>query len=249
MSPEVYLQGVIDKYSVNPLGAVIAGSPLLEIVKKWANTYLVKTSLSGSISKGTAISLCADADYFISLSSLTPNTLAEIHETLYDAVTNAGYVARKQNVSIGVNVNNLKIDLVPGKRQSQYGNDHSLYRRKANTWTKTNIDTHISTVRTSNRQSEIKLAKIWRELHGLDFPSFYLEMAVIAALKKGRIRQLGNNFWKVLEFFIDLPTQKYTDPANTNNIISDDLTLSEKKLVAAKAVISRNQQNWGTIVW
>ena len=93
-----------------------------------------------------------------------------------------GFSVRRQNVSIGIDYNSDQIDLVPARRQSQYGNDHSLYVSKKNSWIKTNIDTHISQVSNSNRLNEIKLVKIWRNANNLDFPSFYLELVVIDAL-------------------------------------------------------------------
>ena len=39
------------------------------------------------------------------------------------------------------------------------------------------------------------------------------------------------------------------DPANSANIISDDLTRSEKEAIANQARISRTQQFWETILW
>ena len=211
---------------------------------------MVKAEFSGSLSKGTAIRIGTDADIFISLSSTTPGTLQEIYNTLHTAVVQSGYPARKQNVSIGTTVNGHKIDLVPGRRQDQYSNDHSLYKSKAGTWTKTNINTHINQVSSSNRVDEIKLTKIWRELHELSFPSFYLELAVIDALKYKRIGDLSSNFLTVLDFLRDdIVSARYLDPANTNNVISDDLNTQEKRAIAAKAADSRQQSNWNRIVW
>jgi hypothetical protein len=142
------------------------------------------------------------------------------------------------------------VDLVPAKRQSQNGNDHSLYKSKTNSWTKTNVTTHINHVKSSNRIAEIKLAKIWRQLNGLDFPSFYLEMAVIDSLKHSTIGDTASNFWKVLLFFKDdLTSARYTDPANTSNIISDDLNASQKLVVASVARASTGKKTWSEIVW
>ena len=250
MTGDQYLQGIISKYSVNVQGAKVAANLLIPVIKRWAGSYLIETVFSGSFAKGTFISLSTDADIFISLSSQTPNTLREIFNNLYNAVTEARYTARKQNVSIRVIVNSYKVDLVPGKRQSQYGNDHSLYRNKANTWTQTNINTHVSYVVDSKRISEIKLAKIWRELHKLDFPSFYLEMAVIDSLKYVRSTQLSERFMKVLIFFSEeLTKRRYVDPANTNNIISDDLSTVGKMAVSVKATQSKGKPYWEGIVW
>ena len=250
MSEDEYLQGIINKYTVDAEGAKTAAKSIYEVIDIWANGNLKEAKFSGSLAKGTAVSLGTDADVFLSLSSKTPGTLSDIYNSLYKAVKHAGNTARKQNVSIGVNINNYKIDLVPGRRQSQYGNDHSLYKNKINSWTKTNIDIHISTVRNSNRIDEIKLTKIWRELHELDFPSFYLELVVIDCLKGCRHGQLASNFLRILSLLDSkLKNRRYVDPANSNNIISDDLSSYEKQLVANQAQTSINKQYWQEIVW
>ena len=250
MSSNDYLLGIINKYSVNTANAQNKANTIYPIVEKWGGNYIVKSFFSGSLSKGTAVSLGTDADIFISLSSSTPENLQKIYETLYTAFRHAGYSPRKQNVSIGIDVSGHKIDLVPGKRQDQYGNDHSIFRNKLSSWTKTNVNTHISYVKNSGRINEIKLAKIWKQLRKIDLSSFYLEMVVIEALKGFRSDNIETNFLKVLDFIKDeLPYKRYVDPANSNNIISDELTNAEKKIISNKASESRSKSYWKDIVW
>lgn len=250
MTGDEYLISILQKYSVNVAGAKAAGQTIYPVLEKWGNGYLRKADFSGSLAKGTGISIGTDADIFLSVSSSTPGALAEMYLTLFNAMTSAGYTARKQNVSIGVKVNGYSIDLVPGRRQSQYGNDHSLYRSKANTWTLTNVAKHISYVQDSGRINEIKVFKIWRQLHGLEFSSFFLEMAVIDALSYARTDNLAANVLTVLEHIQDkIKTVRYLDPANTNNVVSDDCTNAEKAAIAVQAANSRAQQSWGMIVW
>lgn len=250
MTGDEYLTGILQKYAPKTAGAEAAGQIIYPVLAKWGNTYLINAEYSGSHAKGTAISIGTDADIFLSLSSTTSETLAEIFQKLYNAVTNSGYTARKQNVSIGVKVNSYSIDLVPGRRQSQYGNDHSLYRSKANTWTLINVAKHIDYVQGSGRINEIKILKVWRQLHGLEFPSFFLEMTVIDALAYARTGNLAANVLTVLDHIRDkIRTARYIDPANTNNVVSDDCTATEKIAIAAQAANSRAQQSWGVIVW
>lgn len=135
-----------------------------------------------------------------------------------------------------ITYNGYKVDLVPAKRQSQYGNDHSLYRRKANSWTKTNIDTHISNVRNSGRKNEIIALKIWRENHKLNFPSIYLEMLTIEALRGRSLNAPAENFLYLLGYIRDNISSKVVlDPANSNNRLSDELSNTEKQLLAQQA--------------
>lgn len=250
MTSDQYLNQIITKYSINTGGAKAIVNAIYPTIQLWANKYLIEAIYSGSMAKGTAISLASDADVFISLSSNTQESLADIYTTLFNALSQAGYQVKKQNVSIGVSSGGYKIDFVPGKRQSQYGYDHSLYKNKANTWTKTNVKDHVSHVSKSNRTNEIKLTKVWRELNKLDFPSFYLELAVIECLSGRSYSDISRNFWEVLGFLAgDFVNRRYVDPANTNNVISDDLSISERRLIQRAAQIARTKKLWGQIVW
>jgi hypothetical protein len=250
LTPDEYVILVLNKYAVDFSKVSPHIDLLMPTVNSWGNAQIVESIYSGSIAKGTCISLCADADIFISLSSSTTESLATIYNSLFNAVVGAGYRARKQNVSIGVFSSGFQIDLVPGKRQNPQGYDHSLYKNKTGTWTKTNIKSHVSLIQTSNRISEIRLAKIWRERNKLDFPSFYLELAVIDFFKGSREQSLSTRFWSFLEFLSHgFILKKYIDPANSNNIVSDDLTVQEKLAIKNAADKTRKMTSWGTIVW
>ncbi len=254
MNADEYVISIINKYNikgdVDLLTKLLVVDPLLNIIKEWAGAQLIDVYYSGSRAKGTAITLSSDIDLFISLKSDTTNTLKEIYISLYDKVVANKITARKQNVSIGVNYGGHSIDLVPGKKHVGNTNDHSLYRSKVDTWTKTNINNHISLVKNSGRLSEIIALKIWSKLHKLDFPSIYLELTVIEALYNKNKNQPANNFITLLEYLRDSFVDKtIIDPSNSNNIISDDLYKYEKEAISKKAKESRNAQSWGDIIW
>ena len=152
-------------------------------------------------------------------------------------------------MSIGLTVRSLSVDVVPARRHSGTGQDHSLYRNRTGTWTKTNVHKHIQIVRDSGRIDEIRATKIWRRLHGLEFPSIYLELAVIRALRRQR-NGLAVNFLNVLEWLSSqVQTTAIVDPANESNLISDDLNDNEKANIEAQAALSLRQSNWGQIIW
>jgi hypothetical protein len=220
------------------------------ILTNWAGGQLAELKQAGSSAKGTAIHGVSDFDIFISLKSDTTQTLKELFNLLDTKVKQAGIATRRQNVSIGITQYDLRIDLVPGKKQVGYQNYHSIYSSKRDTWMQANIDLHISTVKNSGRQNEIILTKLWRELHGLDFPSIYLELTVIEALKYRNVGDLANNFFAVLTYLRDqFTSKKVEDPSNSNNIISDTLYQTEKTTIATKARESVLKQTWGEIIW
>ena len=171
-------------------------------------------------------------------------------EASFPLANTNGWTPRKQNVSIGVTVAGKKIDLVPARIQSGYQNYHSLYRNKANTWTQTNIKLHVDTVAKSGRTTEIRAVKLWRDLHRLSFPSFYLELSVIEALKgRSTATPASNVLYALRDISSNLLTRRIIDPANTNNAISDDLTQAEKTAVATQARFSAAKKTWGEIIW
>lgn len=223
--------------------------PLKKMISDWAGQYLVEIKLSGSRAKGDAIDLSSDLDLFISLSSVTPCSLKEIYYSLCKYVSNRGIQVRKQNVSIGIFYQGRKIDLVPAKRIDSHSDYHNLYKRKQDSRMQTNIDLHINNVQRSSRVMEITALKIWKERHNLEFPSIYLETYALEALS-GRTRyDFANNFVHLLrDIADDFQTRRVVDPANTNNVLSDDLSVDEKNKIALQARSDLNK-SWKLVIW
>lgn len=246
-----YLAGLLAKYEVGETRPkAVAGQIIYPRLAQWAGQYLVSATYSGSIAKGTANSCSTDMDVFISLSPQTPETLKEIFGKLHQAAQGWGWNPRQQNVSIGVTVDGLSVDLVPGRQQAGYQNWHSLYHRRGDTWRQTNVQLHIDRVRQSGRVDEIRLVKLWRTLAGLEFPSFLLELAVIEALHGRRTGQLAANFSQALQWLaVHLPDCRIMDPANTNNSVSDELTRAEKLGIAQRARLARACAHYSDFVW
>jgi predicted nucleotidyltransferase len=245
-----YLRSIKNIYNstANPLLIRLALDP---IISKWASGYLNSINQSGSFAKGTAVKGGSDFDIFVSMkSTLTHLTLEEIFNSLKSTLDKTRFQATTQNVSLGVTVGAWHVDIVPGRQQSPTSDYHSLYKARQNTWTQSNIQLHIDTVVNSNCIDEIKLTKIWRNLRKLDFPSFYLELVVIEALSYTRLTSLADKFFMVLKYLANsFVTATFVDPSNTNNIISDDLTVLQKNAIADEASLSLGQTTWQNIVW
>jgi len=251
MSVDNYLQGILSREAVDtgphsPVRAV--QTTLLPILREWAGNMLAGVSPSGSFAKGTANKSGTDIDLFISISENTPDTLKEIYSKLFVTMQEKGYRPKAQNISINVRVDGFDVDLVPAKRQDVFSENHSLYRRKADSWTKTNVSTHINHVANSGRTPEARIIKLWRNQKNLDFPSFYIELTVMNALS-GSGLSVGSNVWKVFEYLRDsFANARVVDPANTNNVISEDLNAAQKSKVIAAARQALAASDWSQIV-
>jgi hypothetical protein len=253
VTADQYVNGVLAKYAVprgpaspaEQLGAAVAGP-----IRTWAAQQLNALEYSGSYAKETGVRGVSDVDVFISLKSDTTNTLKEIYDSLHGLAQQHEWAPRIQNVSIGVTINGTRGDLVPGKVQSGYQNYHSLYLRKRDSWTQTNIASHIATVRNSGRQLEIRAVKTWCALRGLDFPSLYLELFVIDTLSgRSRVTIAENVLHTLRSIGTSLASTRLEDPTNSNNVVSDDLTSAEKQKIAGLAQQSANEPYWERIIW
>jgi hypothetical protein len=252
VTADQYVEAVLAKYAVprgptspsERLGRAVSGA-----LGTWAGQQLNALEYSGSYAKETGIRGTSDVDIFISLKSDTAGTLKEIYEGLESLARSHDWSPRRQNVSIGVTVNGTRGDLVPGKVQAGSQNYHSLYLRKRDSWTQTNVTLHVHTVRSSGRLKEIRAIKIWRLVQGLDFPSLYLELFTIKSLSGRAHSSLADNVLHVLRTIgSSLMSTRIEDPANSNNVLSDDLTQTEKQRLAGLAAQSAREPYWESII-
>lgn len=247
-----YLRQVLGRY---PPGAGAKMINLLRlwidpIVRGWAGPYLNGIEVSGSNAKRTAVGGQTDLDLFISIRHDVPRSLSQIYWSLFQTAGQSGWAPRPRNVSVGIEILGYKVDLVPARVQQGYLNRHSLYRRKAESWTQTDVTKHINLVRDSNRLEEIRLTKIWRMLHGLEFPSFALELAVLQATRGRHTGALAENFREVLRYLGgDFPAARLVDPSNTANVVSEDLTKPERTAIMVAARRACVEPNWARVVW
>jgi len=253
MTCDEFLRSVLDKHRL-PSGFASRRSEICKqiepVARGWKRDHILELKLSGSLAKGTAIAGSPDLDLFISLDHNTSGTLEEIYDSLFAYLYACNCNPQKRNAAIKIYKNGINVDLIPGKKRTGHTNYHSIWLNRQKTWTQTNIDAQINHVRQSSRINEIKLTKIWRDIHKLDFPSFYLELTVIDALYNKISGDLANNFHAVLMHIRDnLRTSRVEDPSNSNNVVSADLSISEKQTIVGVATSSLSKQYWNQIVW
>jgi hypothetical protein len=249
-----YLFSVLSRWAVDtgPTSPVrFAQTQLAPIIQGWAGNVLLDMHPSGSFMKGTAVHGGTDIDLFISISEGCTDSLGQIYGSLFTRLQQNGYAPKKQNVSINIKAGAWSVDLVPAKRQNSLSADHSLYRQRKDTWTKTNVQTHINQVVSAGRQQETRVLKLWRNQKNIEFPSFYLELAMIQALAgwNSTTSSLESRVQRCFEYLRDsFCNARFVDPANTNNMISDDLTNAQKLAIATAAGHARSAPYWQDIV-
>lgn len=259
MDASIYLQQKLVKYAPRNLDdELLAIGTLRNNLRAWASSCYLDILDSGSRAKGTAISLASDVDYLISLSSSCHENsggLKAIFDSL-EAHLKARYnPVRTQNVSFRIKVGSLEVDITPARKQAGYAHDHWIHLSKLNTWRQTNIQRHISDISTSGRTNEIKVIKIWRQLHSTEFPSIYLEYLVLSVLsgKSKDSSALADNVWyffnQIAKSTSNPLNNRIVDPASSTNILSDLLTDAEKKIIIQKAVTVTQAKSWNEFIY
>lgn len=258
----MYLQTVLDN-KTNTYDIFMANIVLdffRPIISQWAGDCLNEFFVAGSSAKGVAIKGKSDVDLFISIKSSCTNSLSDIYFLLFNRLVavgkQKGFSPCQQNVSIGIKGltyrnRQLDIDIVPARQQEVNSNFHSLYKSKQNTWTQTNVKGHINLIRNSGRQDFIRLIKIWRDCHHLDFPSMNIELSVLNALHGYRLDLgLKEGFRLIMNYLSNsFFTTNLIDPFNSANIVSNDMTDSEKQKIVIQAKKFFTASDWDQIIW
>jgi len=253
MTGDEYLLSILKKYEVlhGPESAAEqAASRIAPKIQRWAGGWLASLSPSGSYAKQTGVHGVTDMDLFISLKPEMPGTIKKIYDELFTLAALHGWNPRRQNVSIGISVHDVNLDLIPGRSQAGYENAHDLYCLMSDSLLQTNVQLHVDTIAQSHRLREIQAIKIWRHVHQLDWPSVYLDFFVIHALTGRNTESLAHNVLHALDSIGEtLETTCIVDPANPDNILSNALTAEGKKTIADQAKISAAEQHWEDIPW
>jgi hypothetical protein len=252
VSPSDYLRAILQRDAVD----MSAGAPLRTLEAQvqawcegWAGRYLLEVYPAGAYEKGTANQSGVNIDFIVSLSPQTPFQTRQIYESLYSHLQRSGLEPERRAVSIGLRLDGAVLDIVPAKRESLNNDVQVLFSTRRGATMKTNLNHHVLDVIESGRRDEIRVLKLWRDQHGLDFPSFYLELSTIAALRRRPLGELADNVWAALGYFEQLFVGRaILDPANANNVVSAEMTTNEKMAIAAAASATRATRSWTEIV-
>ena len=201
--------------------------------------------------KYTAIKSKYDIDIGLQFNNEDFETLEVMFDDVKSTLTKEYGQAntRDQNVSIRVQINGHDIDIVPGRKIVNGEHDVFLHiQRDDDTRIKSNLHIHVNLIKNFSELETIKLLKIWRIRKDFKFKSFALELMVKKALEDETILGLDNKFQFMMNYIVEnIDTISLTDPANSNNSISDSLTNSQKdsiKKYANRALKCIENNKW-----
>ncbi len=205
----------------------------------------------GSFGKRTMIREAYDLDLVVYFPHDIQHSVRDFYIAVEQRLRTSQYKTVRHNVAIRLPYDGgFHVDVVPGRALA---NDYvyaNLYASERDTTRQTSIKIHIQSIRDGGNQDIIKLMKVWRLRHQVPFGSFVLELAVAQALKGCRKTSLEDRMWDVLLYLRDKYSDaRLVDPANSNNVVSDDIAPSEKYAVQSAAASSCQKKRWQEIVW
>jgi len=259
MNKNNYLNNVLESYRMSHVDDLMEKyKEKREIIKdalvdKFKDQIVTRAINSGSYAKHDAINIKFDLDVCQPFKRNAFDTLEEMADAVFDFFNEefedddfVKYKTRKQRVSTGITFvidgDEIQMDIVPGRELSVEDyvetNRLNLYVRpkllQPASTTQTNIQKHIELVKGKNTErSIIRLLKVWKtNKNNTRIKSFFVELITIKAFEK--CSDVPTGIWEqlemVLEFIRDnVETIRLEDPANSNNVVSDIMTKTEKE--------------------
>lgn len=222
------------------------------LAEKFKDEIVTRAINSGSYAKHDAVNIKYDLDLCQPFKRNSFDTLEDMAEAVFKYFNDeyedddlVKYKTRKQRVSTGITFvvdgDEIQMDIVPGREliKDDYveTNRLNLYVRpkllQEASSTQTNIQKHIDLIKgKSDERNVIRLLKIWKVNKSKDrVKSFLVELITIRAFDN--CSDIPNDQWgklkMVMEYIRDnIKTIRLEDPANSNNVVSDTMTDSEK---------------------
>jgi hypothetical protein len=205
----------------------------------------------GSFGKRTMIK----ARYDLDLVMYWPHTATYSIKGIYDAV---GEILKKHWTVVKTKTvawelafdGGFHIDVVPGRALDAQYYEANLYRTDTGTTLKTSLKEHIDTVRSSGRADAVRLMKLWAVRKNVPFrKSFLLELMTIDGCKGKQSDDLDGQMIAALVYVRDnIKTCHMSDPANSNNSLSDDLDASARATIYQRADEAVKAAYWSHVL-
>ena len=197
----------------------------------------------GSSIKGTNISENPRIKLLVSIKEKDKRPIDEIAQWFFNYLQFPEWQAVRKNNQLEFNYKGIDFNIFFAKKKLKSYNFHIMENLKFSQEVISNFNIHTTNVLESNFQKEIILIKLWREKHQLNFPTIYLELVVIDVLRKCKKKNLYSRIIKILDYLRkDFIEDKFYDPSNTYNVISNYLSIDEKKKIQNMAKISLTEQ-------
>jgi hypothetical protein len=207
--------------------------------------------MAGSFKKKTMIKRHYDLDMFIIWKPefIPLNKIEDLFYMVRDALNTKWNRIWKKRVGWRIPYENeFHVDVIPSIEDENDSNFSYLYNCYENTTLRTSMQVHMEQIEKYDRRDVIKLLKLWKYRRDVPIKTFLLEVMTHLACYDVTRESLSDQLKAAFEFIAEnIVNRTFYDPANSNNIITNNLTHEEKYEIRDKANNALNREYWGQI--
>jgi hypothetical protein len=210
--------------------------------------YKPRYYYGGSYAKNTMIKGSHDLDLVIYFPKNITNPIKELVEYVKKKLDEKHNV-KYYGVALQIKVLRFDVDIVVGKAQDDTFEFADLYDNKKGEVKRSSLVTHIDFI--ESLQPIVRLMKIWRLHHGLNWHKLAMERSIVSVLKDKDTADYGECLKAIfLDIMSNIDTIKFIDPANSNNpiFVSGDERAKIKE-VATKSYEYLAKNLFSDIIW
>jgi hypothetical protein len=239
-----YLEEVLESQHVAPEIEAMVRARRAEI-EQILRPAPARIYYGGSFAKHTAIAAAFDLDIVAYFSTGRPK---ELYESVEARLRAARQFVTRHNVALRLqSTNGWHVDVVPGRVHDETFEYADLWASARAATRQTSLKRHIELARSADREV-VRLLKLWRARHGIPVGSFVLELAAARALRGVEALGLEARFRRVLDLLTRMEEIRLVDPANSANVVTDDLDWACKRTLAEQALRALDSP-WERVVW
>jgi hypothetical protein len=239
-----YLAEVLEQQRVGPEVEAAVRARRAEVEGTLGFGRDVRFYFGGSFAKRTAVAAGFDLDVVIYFGPERGLGVREIYEAVEKRLT-ARHVVVRHGVALRLQYTpGWHVDVVPGRALSESYEYADLWHSERSATRQTSLKRHIELARSGDRDV-VRLLKIWRVRQQVPVGSFVLELAA------GRVSggELEERFRRVLEMLSGFEELRLVDPANSGNVVTEDIEWGRKREIAEMAARSLGEGSWDRVVW
>jgi hypothetical protein len=244
-----YLEKLLSAQRVPPEIEAAVRARRAEVEGMLRGGWSPRVYYGGSFAKKTAIAAQFDLDVVVYFAAETAAGPRELYEAVERRLRAAGHTVLRHNVALRLQYTpGWHVDVVPGRALDESYEYANLWASEREATRRTSLKKHIELARAGDREV-IRLLKLWRARHVAPVGSFVLELAAARALRDCAGMPLADRFRRALELLARLEDVRLVDPANSANVVTNDIDWTRRKEVADMAARSCAETQWERVVW
>jgi hypothetical protein len=244
-----YLEEVLESQRVGPEVEAAVRARRAEVEGMLRGGWRPRVYYGGSFAKGTAVAAGFDLDVVVYFPAEWAQGPREVYEAVEERLRSAGHVVAPHGVALRLQYTpGWHVDVVPGRALDEGYEYANLWHSERGSVRKTSLKRHIEMARAGDREV-VRLLKVWRARHCVPVGSFVLELAAGRALGSGSEGALEERFRRVLEVLAGMEGLRLVDPANSANVVTEDVEWGRKRVVGEMAGRALGEGDWGRVVW